>query len=75
MNLISRTDQANPLLMEIIQFKWLMVGAGHRVHVERMQSDQDYARQCLVLGADARLDVLRLCSRKLAQQLGLHLRH
>ncbi|EHR69188.1 hypothetical protein BurJ1DRAFT_0291 [Burkholderiales bacterium JOSHI_001] len=60
-----------PFLMEIIQFKWLMVGAGHRVHVERMQSDRDYAQHCLQLGADARLDSVRHCAHQLARQLGL----
>ena len=75
MTLIPRHDQANPLLMEIIQFKWLMVGAGHRVHVERMQSDRDYAQHCLALGAGARLVPLRDCAHALAQQLGLALPH
>jgi hypothetical protein len=75
MSVISRPDAHSPLLMQIIQFKWLMVGAGHRVHVERMQSDPDYARHCLALGAGARLDPLRHCAAQLARQLGLALPH
>ena len=55
--------------------KWLMVGAGHRVHVERMQSDRDYAQHCLALGAGSRLDPLRHCARELALQFGLPLPH
>jgi hypothetical protein len=39
-------------LVDIIDFKWLMSGLGHRVHVERLQADKVYALQCLAL-ADA----------------------
>ena len=63
------------LLLDIIRFKWLMVGAGHRVHVERMQADPDYAQRCLALGAGAQLDTLRHCALRLANTLGLSLPH
>ena len=69
------SDRHSQQLLDIIQFKWLMVGAGHRVHVERMQSDPVYAQQCLALGAGARLVPLRACALALALQLGLALPH
>ena len=34
-------------LVEIIELKWLLAGEGFHVHVERLQSDRDYARQAL----------------------------
>ena len=34
-------------LVEIIELKWLLAGAGFHVHVERLQTDRDYARQAL----------------------------
>jgi hypothetical protein len=69
------TDRPPALLLEIIQFKWLMVGTGHRVHVERMQSDPAYAQHCLALGAGAPLDAVRQGARRLAHHLGLALPH
>ena len=38
-------------LVDIIQFKWLMSREGHHVHVERLQNDPAYARQCLAQGS------------------------
>lgn len=34
-------------LVEIIELKWLLAGEGFHVHVERLQTDRDYARQAL----------------------------
>ena len=34
-------------LVDIIDFKWLMAHEGWRVHVERLQHDMGYARECL----------------------------
>jgi hypothetical protein len=53
-------------LVAVIDFKWLMAGDGHRVHVERLQVDRDYARACLALGAASGIDVLRQSARRLA---------
>ncbi|MES2957387.1 MAG: hypothetical protein V4792_04315 [Pseudomonadota bacterium] len=36
-------------LVDIIDFKWLMAHEGWRVHVERLQRDMGYARECLEL--------------------------
>jgi hypothetical protein len=39
----SRGDE----LVEIIDLKWLLAGLGWRLHVERLQSDFEYARRAL----------------------------
>ena len=56
-------------LVAVIDFKWLMAGDGHRVHVERLQVDRDYACGCLALGAASGIDVLRDSARRLASAL------
>ena len=56
-----------PDLVEIIDFKWLMAGNGHRVHVERLQLDREYAGQCLTQGAASHIPALRACAQRLAR--------
>ena len=34
-------------LVEIIELKWLLAGEGFHVHVERLQTDREYAREAL----------------------------
>jgi len=41
------TTAASACLVEIIELKWLLRGHGIHVHVERLQSDPEYARQTL----------------------------
>lgn len=60
-------------LVDIIDFKWLMAGDGHRVHVERLQTDRDYAGRCLAHGAASRTPALRDAARRLATALNLPL--
>lgn len=71
MNAASATAPLSLPLVEIIDFKWLMAGDGHRVHVERLQADRGYASQCLALGAVSRTPALREAARRLATQLDL----
>ena len=73
MNVDSATAQCPLQLVEIIDFKWLMAGAGHRVHVERLQADRAYAGQCLALGAASPTPALRDAAQRLATTLDLHL--
>jgi hypothetical protein len=58
-------------LVEIIDFKWLMAGDGHRVHVEHLQTDRDYASACLALASGSREKALRDAAARLAGALGL----
>ena len=60
-------------LVEIIDFKWLMAGDGHRVHVERLQADRSYAGHCLALGAASSTSALRDVAQRLADRLQLAL--
>jgi hypothetical protein len=73
MPIVSATEPPVPCLVEIIDFKWLMAGAGHRVHVERLQADRAYAGQCLALGAASQTPALRDAAQRLATTLDLHL--
>lgn len=60
-------------LVEIIDFKWLMAGDGHRVHVERLQGDPSYACACLQQGACSKIPALRECACRLAGVLKIAL--
>ena len=73
MNAVSATAHHPLQLVEIIDFKWLMAGAGHRVHVERLQADRDYAAHCLALGVASQTPALRDAAQRLATTLDLHL--
>jgi hypothetical protein len=66
-------DSREPNLVEIIDFKWLMGGLGHGVHVERMQADRAYARTCLLCGAGAAAPALRDAAHRLARRMGISL--
>ena len=67
---LSSDPQGNGLV-DIIDFKWLMAGDGHRVKVDRLQDDPAYASACLALGAASHIPALRASSRRLAAVLGL----
>jgi hypothetical protein len=46
-------------LVDIINFKWLMAHEGHYVHVQRLQTDQDYARDCIAQAMATSVQALR----------------
>lgn len=58
-------------LIDIIDLKWLLVGDGHRVHVERLLGDDDYARRCLAWAAQSSNQATRATALRIAQRLGL----
>lgn len=60
-------------LLEIVEFKWLMAGDGHRVHVERLQAEPGYAQQCLCSANGSRIPALREAANRLAERLGVAL--
>lgn len=47
MNAITQGDTEAPFLIDIIELKWLLVGHGVRLHVEKLQADREYARHVL----------------------------
>ena len=71
MNVVSAPEHCPLSLVEIIDFKWLMAGDGHRVHVERLQADRVYAGRCLALGAASQTPALRDAAQRLAATLNL----
>jgi hypothetical protein len=73
MNAAATSEHRALSLVEIIDFKWLMVGAGHHVHVERLQTDPGYAGACLALAEGSRIPALRDCARRLSRVLGVTL--
>jgi hypothetical protein len=52
-------------LVEIIELKWLLRGHGIHVHVERLQSDPEYARQTLDTAAAVPNAALRMAAERL----------
>ena len=47
MNTVTAAESDSTVLVAIIELKWLLAGEGFRLHVERLQSDRDYALQAL----------------------------
>lgn len=52
-------------LVEIIELKWLLRGHGIHVHVERLQSDPQYARETLDAAAGMPNAALRSAAERL----------
>ncbi len=69
MNCVNTREQAALELVDIIDFKWLMAHEGHRVHVERLQCDRDYASECLARASASSVEALRDAARRLAESL------
>lgn len=68
MNAASR-DTSN--LVDIIDLKWLLAGDGHRVHVERLLGDDDYARCCLAWAAASSNPATQAAALRIAERLGI----
>jgi hypothetical protein len=58
-------------LVEIIELKWLLRGHGIDVHVERLQTDAEYARGTLDLAATTPNPALRSAAERLRRCLEL----
>ena len=56
-------------LVKIIELKWLLAGEGVFIHVERLQRDQDYARQTLDQAANSASPALRAAAVQLRSRL------
>lgn len=62
-------DRQALTLVEVVDFKWLLAAEGRHVHVERLQKDSAYARQCLQWAAESRNATVREVGARLAQRL------
>jgi hypothetical protein len=63
-------DAARPELVEFVDFKWLMAGEGHRIDLDRLQSEPAYIRGCLALAGGSTSATLRRAADRLARALG-----
>ncbi len=58
-------------LVEIVELKWLLAGEGVRLHVERLQSDADYARLILDRASASKNSILRTAAARVRRGLQL----
>jgi hypothetical protein len=59
-------------LVEIVELKWLLAGEGLHLHVERLQSDPQYARRILDLAEASKNDALRAAAARVRKALELN---
>lgn len=71
MNATSLPERQALQLVDIIDFKWLLARDGMHVHVERLQSDPLYLRECLAQAAQSPRDAVRAAALRLSKLLGL----
>ena len=57
---------AAPELLDLVDFKWLMAGEGHRIDLDRLRGDSPYIRGCLALAAGSRSATVRLAAQRLS---------
>jgi hypothetical protein len=69
MNASSLTEQSALRLVDIVELKWMLAGEGVHVHVERLQSDPDYARECLMAAERSGNATVRRVASKLRARL------
>ncbi len=71
MNPVPVRHSSRNCLIEIVELKWLLRGHGVHVHVERLQSDPEYARRTLDFAAATPNAALREVAVRLRGCLGL----
>ena len=69
MNAISHSEQTALQLVDIVELKWMLAGQGLHVHVEKLQSDPVYARECLLAAERSGNATLRQVAARLRGQL------
>ncbi len=70
MNTGSLTETASLQLVDIVHLKWMLAGEGLHVHVEKLQSDPEYACACLLAAERSANATLRHAALKLRARLG-----
>jgi hypothetical protein len=71
MNATTDSETRALALADIIDFKWLLAADGLHVHVERLQDDPDYARQCLAKADASSREAVRAAAVRLRRRLNL----
>ena len=69
MNASSLTEESVLRLVEIVELKWLLAGEGLHIHVERLQSDPSYARECLGVAERSDNATVRQVAQKLRARI------
>jgi hypothetical protein len=69
MNAGSLTEQGALQLVDIVELKWMLAGEGLHVHVEKLQSDPGYARECLLAAESSENPTVRQVASKLRARL------
>lgn len=57
-------------LVDLVDFKWLMIAEGLAVNLDRLRDDVDYARRVFQAADDSGNPTLRRISSELQQRLG-----
>ena len=69
MNVSTLTEQRALSLVDIVELKWMLAGEGLHVHVEKLQSDPAYARECLRAAERSENATVRQVASKLRARL------
>lgn len=70
MNAIAQNPNECFCLVEIIELKWLLTGHGVPLHVERLQTDRQYALATLARAAQVPSPALQAAAARLRGLLG-----
>ncbi len=65
----SLTEEGTLRLVDIVELKWMLAGEGLHVHVEKLQSDPGYARECLLAAERSGNATVRQVASKLRARL------
>jgi len=68
---ITEASDPAPELLAFVDFKWLMAGEGHRIDLDRLQIEPDYAHACLALAAGSTSVTLRQAAQRLVSIAGV----
>jgi predicted DNA-binding protein (UPF0251 family) len=69
MNASSGNEQTALRLVDIVELKWMLAGEGLHVHVEKLQSDPGYARECLLAAERSGNQTVRQVASKLRARM------
>ena len=69
MNVCTLTEQRALSLVDLVELKWMLGGEGLHVHVEKLQSDPCYARECLRAAERSENATVRQVASKLRARL------
>jgi hypothetical protein len=69
MNASSGNEQSALRLVDIVELKWMLAGEGLHVHVEKLQSDPGYARECLLAAERSGNQTVRQVASKLRARM------